>query len=151
MSKSQFWKNFFSGDGSMLTDIVLFSGKFDNPLELCYSYKVIKGLLGVTKRDLKKHKDWKKRILYSKKSLFMVEKLLNKEIPTLLDIENILNEKVKQEFDINSLKKKEDTLRGKLNQLLIRNLIKFYPDFKEENQLASLLAESNNTKEFRYN
>jgi hypothetical protein len=148
MTKSQFWKNFFSGDGSLLTDIILFSGKFDNVLELCYSYKIIKGLLGVTKRDLKKHKDWKKRILYSKKSLFMAEKLLNKELPTLEEIQNILSNY--SDIDIPSLQEKENNLRVKLNEKLNNNEIYFYPEFNETNKLANLLAKSNNIKEFKY-
>lgn len=151
MTESQFWKNFFSGDGSVLTDIILFTENhpFGEPLNLCYTYKVIKGLLGVTKRDLKRHKDWKKRIAYSEKSLYMAECLMNKELPDLKTVQNIIinSENVKI---LDDLKARESKLRNKLNDMLNKNEITFYPRFKENIELFQLLAESNNIKEFRY-
>jgi hypothetical protein len=155
MSESQFWKNFFSGDGSLLTDIVLYyreSQSWD-ALKLSYTYKVIKGLLGVTKRDLKKHKDWTKRMIYAEKSLYMAECLMDRKLPCFIEIKEILNKNHGLNFSqeaIQILKEKEEYLRKRLNSMLDNNEIAYYPEFKEETLLIDLMVSSNNIKEFRY-
>lgn len=156
MSERQFWSNFFSGDGSMLTDIVLFCEGFvneDDKLTLCYSYKVIKGLLGITKRDLKKHKTWEKRVRYSRKSLYMAECLMNKELPSITTIKKILSEPidVKELQNIQKeLSTKEAVLRAGLSKMLEKDEITFYPQFSENLHILERLIGGNNTKEFRY-
>ncbi|HRX44345.1 MAG TPA: hypothetical protein P5059_03805 [Candidatus Dojkabacteria bacterium] len=156
MSERQFWANFFSGDGSMLTDIILFCDGFvleGDKLLLCYSYKVIKGLLGITRRDLKKHKTWEKRVRYSRKSLYMAECLISKELPHIDTVKYILNESLNIQ-DLPSiqieLSKKESMLRLKLRDMLNDNQITFYPQFKEDLHILDRLIIGNNTKEFRY-
>lgn len=63
MTVSQFWNNLFSADGNMIADVVILSGEFENPLHLCRSYRVIKGYLGLVKRDLKLSQEgWDERI-----------------------------------------------------------------------------------------
>ena len=144
-------ERFFSGDGNMLADIILLSGEFENPLHLCYTYKVIKGYLGVTKRDLKLHKDWKKKIFHSLRSLYMAECLMDKELPTVEDIKQLhINYANDNLPTTESLIKKEKELRERLNAMLNKGEVDLFPTFKEENELIQILANTNNIKEFRY-
>lgn len=147
MTESQFWQGFFSGDGNLLADIVLLSGKFENPMFLAYTYKVIKGYLGVTKRDLRLHKDWDKKIFHSTRSLYMAEALIKKELPTIQNIKDLYNS---ERLTVDVLNEKEKILREELNTMLQSGKIDLYPNFKEENELVQIIASSNNTREFRY-
>lgn len=147
MTESQFWRGFFSGEGNLLADVILLSGKFENILHLTYSYKVIKGYLGVTKRDLKLHKDWNKKIFHSMRSLYMAETLIKKELPTIQGIKDLYNY---ERLTVDMLNKKEKFLREELNTMLQNGKIDLYPHFKEENELVQIIASANNTREFRY-
>lgn len=156
MSERQFWANFFSGDGSMITDIVLFCEGFtpeNDKLLLCYTYKVIKGLLGITRRDLKKHKTWEKRVRYSRKSLYMAECLMNKELPNIDMVKQILIEPIDVK-DLSNVQRdlgeQESTLRTTLSEMLNKNEITFYPQFNESLHILDKFVVGNNTKEFRY-
>ena len=147
MTESQFWRNFFSGEGNLHSDIILFSGKFENPLHLCYSYKVIKGYIGTAKRDLKLHGSWDKKRFHAVRSFYMAEKLMKKEIPTVEDIK-----KLHQGYlpTAEELKKREVELRGTLNDMLNKGEIDLYPSFSSDDDLIQLLLNANNIKEFRY-
>lgn len=147
MTESQFWRGFFSGDGNMLADVVLLSGQFDNPLHLAYTYKVIKGYIGVTKRDLKLHKDWDKKIFHSTRSLYMAEMLIKKELPNIKDVVELYNQH-RLSAEVLTLKEKE--LRSKLNDMLNKGDIDLYPKFIESNELVQIMANTNNIKEFKY-
>lgn len=150
MTESQFWRGFMSGDGNMLADIILLSEKFENSLHLCYTYKVIKGYLGVTKRDLKLHKDWRKKIFHSLRSLYMAEKLMSKELPTVGGIKQLHINYSEHLPSVESLEKREKELRAKLNDMLNKGEIDLFPVFNEENELVQILSNSNNIKEFKY-
>lgn len=157
MTDRQFWQIFFTGDGSMLIDLVLFNDEFyikectEEKLNLCYTYKVIKGLLGITRRDLKKHKIWEKRIRYSKKSLYMAECLLDYTLPKLEIIKDILSSPVEtSDKIIKELQLKENNLRSILNKKIESNELTYYPIFKESNEALTIVVQSNNIKEFRY-
>jgi predicted nucleotidyltransferase len=147
MTESQFWRNFFSGEGNLYTDIILFSGKFDNSLHLCYSYKVIKGYIGTAKRDLKLHGSWDKKRFHAVRSFYMAEKLMKKEMPQIEDIKKLHKENLPT---TDELKNKELKLREKLNDMLNKKNIDLYPTFNSDNDLIQLLLNANNIKEFKY-
>jgi predicted nucleotidyltransferase len=147
MTESQFWRNFFSGEGNLHADIILFSGKFENALHLCYSYKVIKGYIGTAKRDLKLHGSWDKKRFHAVRSFYMAEKLMKKEIPQIEDIKRLYKEDLPTTEE---LKNKETELRGKLNDMLNKGEIDLYPTFNSDNDLIQLLLNANNIKEFKY-
>lgn len=147
MTESQFWRGFFSGDGNMLADIVILSGEFENPLFLSYTYKVIKGYIGVTKRDLRLHKDWDKKIFHSTRSLYMAETLMKKELPFVKSVIKLYNQ---ERLSVKYLSAKEKELRDCLNNMLNKGEIDLYPNFKEENELAKIMASTNNIREFKY-
>lgn len=151
MTESQFFRGLFSGDGNNLADIVLLSGKFENPLFICRTYKIIKGFLGVAKRDLKLHGNNSKKKFHSIRSMMMAEKLMKNKLPTVEDIQFYKNY-----YDTNAtptkrqLESKEQQLRFELNQMLNRGEIDLYPKFIEQDELIQILTSSNNIKEFKY-
>lgn len=147
MTESQFWRGFFSGDGNMLADIVLLSGEFENPLHLAFTYKVIKAYLGVTKRDLKLHKDWDKKIFHSTRSLYMAESLMDKKLPSVSEIKDLYSS---ERLSVETLNAKEKILRNRLNDMLNNKEIDLYPSFKEGMELWQIMADTNNIKEFKY-
>lgn len=151
MTEKQFYHNLFSGDGNMLCDIVILSGKFDNPLFLTRTYKIIKGYIGVTKRDLKLHGNTEKKQFHALRSLYMADELLDGELPTV--------EKIKQLYKNYSgvnlpskeyLVKKEQELRNRLNDMLNKGEIDMYPKFIESNELVQIMINTNNIREFKY-
>ena len=148
MTETQFYKNLFSGDGNMLADIVLLSGEFENPLYLCRTYKIIKGYLGVAKRDLKLHGNNEKKRFHAYRSLFMAEKLINNELPDIGDIQMLKFASNTPSKD--KLFEMEVKLRVCLNNLLRKDLIQIYPNFQEENELVQIMVDGSNTKEFKY-
>ena len=147
MTESQFWRGFFSGDGNMLADIVILSGMFVNPLHLAYTYKVIKGYIGLAKRDLRMHKHWDKKIFHAVRSLYMAETLMKKELPTVGGIIDLYNQ---SRLSVEALSLKEKILRDELNTMLNNGNINLYPNFTEDNELVQIMANLNNIREFRY-
>lgn len=151
MTEKQFYHNLFSGDGNILCDIVILSDKFDNPLFLTRTYKIIKGYIGVAKRDLKLHGNTEKKRFHAMRSLYMADKLLDGELPTVEMIKELYKNYSganlpSKEF----LVKKEQELRDRLNDMLNKGEIDLYPRFKEEDELIQILANSNNIREFKY-
>lgn len=149
MTERQFYHNLFSGDGNMIADIVLLSGKFENPLFLCRTYKIIKAYIGVAKRDLKLHGDSEKKKFHALRSLRMAEKLMDGVLPT---VENI--QYWKEIYSPLPTKEKlvetEQFLRARLNSMLNHKTIDLYPNFKECVDLLQLTADSNNIQQFKY-
>lgn len=150
MTESQFYYNLFSGDGNMLADIIILSGEWSekDALHLTHTYKIIKGYLGVAKRDLKLHGKIEKKRFHSLRSLMMAEKLINKELPNVGDIQML--KFVTNLPSKDKLLEIETTLRERLNRMLDRGEITHYPEFKEEDELVEIMMNSNNIKEFRY-
>lgn len=147
MTVKQFYSNLFSGDGNMNADIVLLSGQFYKPLEICRSYRVIKGYLGVAKRDLKLHGNSEKKRFHAFRSLMMAEKLIENQLPTVKDIKDLKKVELPSRQE---LFEKETMLRAKLNIMLEKEEIFHYPILPIEDDLLSLLLNSNNIKEFKY-
>jgi len=151
MTETQFFRNLFSGDGNMIADVVLLSGKFDESLFLCRTYKIIKGFIGVAKRDLKLHGNDRKKKFHAIRSMMMAEKLMQNILPTVEDIQFY-----KQHYDNNpepskgQLEHKEQELRYKLNEMLNKGEVSTYPRFKEDNPLVQIMCDTNNITEFKY-
>lgn len=147
MTERQFYHNLFSGDGNMIADVVLLSGKFKDAMFLCQTYKIIKGYLGVAKRDLKIHGNDEKKRFHAFRSIYMAKCLLNGEKPTVKGIKNL---KTLWLPDKEVLFDEESKLRLTLNDMLNNSLIDTYPRFDEENELAQIMINCNNIREFKY-
>ena len=90
VTEQQFYQNLFSGDGTIQSDIFLFTEGI-SPYEtakVCRTFKVIKAYCGVAKRDLKLHNS-KNKLFHANRSLYIAEKLLNNETPTKKDIQKL--------------------------------------------------------------
>lgn len=147
MTKTQFWNNLFSADGNMIADVVLLSGEFSDPLHLCRTYRVIKGYLGLVKRDLKLHPKYDKKRFHATRGLYMVECLIDGVLPTVKGIQEL---KEKELLPNNILLDKERELRSRLNDMLNKAEITHYPIFDEEDELVKMMMHSNNIIEFKY-
>jgi len=147
MTERQFWYNLFHGDGNMLADIVLLSEEFDNSLFLCRTYKIIKGYLGLVKRDLKLHPKFEKKRFHAARSLYMAGYLINNLHPSVKDIVTLKNNVMPSNEEMLELEK---TLRSRLNSMLDSGAINMYPMFDEQDLLAKMMMESNNIREFKY-
>jgi hypothetical protein len=147
MTNRQFYGNLFSGDGNMISDIVILSGEWENPLELTFTYKVIKGYLGVGKRDLKLHGNNSKKIFHAHRSIWMAEKLMSGELPTKSGIIELKKGELPSRME---LMDKEADLRNKLNTMLDSGIISTYPKFIEDDPLVKVMIDCNNIREFKY-
>ena len=148
MTEKQFHHNLFSGDGNMIADIVILSGEWNDVLFLTRTYKIIKGYLGVTKRDLKLHGTNTKKQFHALRSLYMAKTLMENKLPTVDDI-------IKLKENGNDLNKdvlwnEEQELRNKLNDMLNNGEIDLYPRFDEKDDLVLTMINSNNIREFKY-
>ena len=151
MTEKQFYHSLFSGDGNMIADVVLLSGEFENVLFLCRTYKIIKGYLGVAKRDLKMHGDMDKKKFHAIRSMFMAEKLMNNEVPSVQDIKTLYKNTIHDLPSKETLLLREQEMRNELNNMLNQKQITMYPFFDEPSELHRVLLNSNNLTEFRYN
>jgi hypothetical protein len=151
MTERQFYYNLFSGDGNMVADVVLLSGGFEEPLFLCSGYKVIKGYLGVARRDLKLHGNNDKKKFHALRSMYMAEKLMEKELPTVGGIQLLYKNYAGCYLpSTETLNKKQNNLRGRLNDMLNKGEIDMYPHFREGQELIQIVVDTNNIKEFKY-
>ncbi len=151
MTNRQFYQCLFSGDGNMLADVVLLSGEFEDALFFCRTYKIIKGYIGVAKRDLKLHRNVDKKKFHALRSLYMAEILINNELPTVEGIKKLhVNYSGENLPALEFLVNKEQELRDKINQLLEAGELSFYPHFKETNEVVQIMINANNLKEFKY-
>ncbi|MBX7227210.1 MAG: hypothetical protein K1X55_14335 [Chitinophagales bacterium] len=145
-SELQFWKNLFSGDATINADIVLFSGDWQNSLEICRTYKVIKAYLGFGKRDLKQIKEGTHKLYHAARSLYCAEQLLQNQLPTIQGIQDLHGSKQ----DVQDLIEKEQALRAELNRQYDAQALKTYYVDSCDHPLWQKLLDSNNIKEFKY-
>ena len=151
MTESQFYRGLFSGDGNNLADIVLLSGKFKNPLELCRTYKIIKGYLGVAKRDLKLHGMEDKKKFHALRSMYMAEKLMAGEVPTVEGIQLLHNNYSGCHLPSKeALEAIEVRLRKAATKMFELKELSLYPIFAEQNAIVNIIALSNNITQFKY-
>lgn len=147
MTERQFYYNLFSGDGNMIADVVLLSGEFEDALFLCRTYKIIKGYLGVAKRDLKLHGNVEKKRFHATRSLYMANKLMSNQSPSISDIVDLKNSKLQTREELFEI---ENRLRVSLNLMLDSGKIDMVPKFIETNSLAQIMINCNNIREFKY-
>jgi len=148
MTERQFYHNLFSGDGNMIADIVILGGVFEDALFLTRTYKIIKGYLGVAKRDLKLHGTNPKKQFHALRSLYMAKTLMENKLPTVDDIIKLKENSPNLNKDV--LWNEEQELRNKLNDMLNNGEINLYPKFIEQNDLVSIMVNTNNIREFKY-
>jgi hypothetical protein len=147
LTQRQFWQNLYSGDGTMQSDVVLFSGKWDEAeaLLLCRTFKVIKAYCGVAKRDLKLHKDPKK-IFHAHRSLYIAKKLIEREMPCIEDIQDIKE----NPFEPETLQLMEKDFRAQAARLYESHGLHNYTIPVTIDSLLNKMLEANNIREFRY-
>lgn len=147
MTKEQFYGCMYSGDGTMQTDILMFSGKFtyEKALNVCRTYKVIKAYCGVAKRDVKLHNTDKKRF-HAQRSIYIASCLIKGELPKLDYIRNIPNNLLSR----NTLIKLADETRKEANQMYMDGKLNNYYVPKTDDDLLNLMIGANNIKEFKY-
>lgn len=157
MTEKQFYQNLFSGDGNMVADVVILNDNFkylnvdcrhdSYRLFLTKTYRIIKGYLGVAKRDIKIHGNNEKKRFHAVRSLYMAEELMNNRLPTVNGIQELRKLPLPDKEDILV---KEDILRNKLNKMLDDRLITHYPKFEENNEAIQIMNEANNVINFKY-
>jgi hypothetical protein len=147
-TEKQFYHNLFSGDGNMIADIVILSGEWNDALFLTRTYKVIKGYLGVAKRDLKLHGTNPKKQFHALRSLYMAKTLMHNRLPTVDDIIELKNNS--GDLNKDDLWNEEQDLRNKLNDMLNNGEIDLFPKFDEKDDLVLTMINSNNIREFKY-
>lgn len=147
-TEKQFYHNLFSGDGNMIADIVILSGEWNDALFLTRTYKIIKGYLGVAKRDLKLHGINPKKQFHALRSLYMAKTLMENRLPTVDDIIELKNSSV--DLNKDDLWNEEQELRNKLNDMLNNGEIDLFPKFDEKDDLVLTMINSNNIREFKY-
>lgn len=131
----------------MVADVVLLSGKFNNTLHLCRTYKICKAYIGVSKRDLKLHGNVEKKRFHAYRSLMMAEKLMDNVLPTTQDIIDLKASTLPSKEE---LFEKERELRKRLNDMYNKGEITLYPKFEVDDDLLGMMFDSNNIKEFKY-
>ena len=127
----------------MVADIHILSGKFYKPLNYCRTQNIIKGYLGVAKRDLKLHGNKEKKRFHAYRSLLMAEMLMDNKLPTVQDIINLKSTILPTREELLASEKE---LRDKLLKL---NLPR-YPIIPQFDTLLTKFYDSNNINEFKY-
>jgi predicted nucleotidyltransferase len=144
----QFWKNQQSGDSTINSDVVMFSGEWDEDvaLDMCRTYKVIKAYLGFANRDLKQvAKIGEKKLKHAIRGIYCAKSLMFKKLPKLSTIRNHPTD-----VSVKFLQDECQRLRDTLNQMYNVGEIESYFVPKTRDTLLQKLLDSNNTKEFKY-
>jgi len=146
---NQYHWNQRSGESTINSDVMLFSNYLLT--DACFTYKVIKGYLGMAKRDLKQYKEGTHKLIHTKRGLYCAEMLMMRQLPSLDVIRTFYN----IDHDVNELIELEKKLRSKLTDMFNKDEIKMYyiPEIYDEDNdegVFQLLLNSKNTKEFRY-
>lgn len=150
-TQGQLNKLVVSGDNPALIDMLLFSDIFsaETKKELFYTYRIVKGYLGYAKRDLK---HFEKRRKHIQRGLYIAEKLLRKEIPSLAVMPDVINGIV---GDLRFYRKAEKELRAVLMEKFHSKTIPFYSvdsfvKYKAFPVAIQKMLHANNTIEFKY-
>lgn len=152
-TKRQFYANLFSGDSTINADVIMFSSddlSDSEKLNTVRTYNIIKSFIGLAKRDLRFIKKGKSKLFHVLRGLYCAEQLMDNVLPDLSEIEKMGSV---TEYDIQSLVKRVDDLRSRMNKLFESGELTMYPKkpiFEAKDSLEEKIIESNNTKEFRY-
>lgn len=148
LTYEQFWTAFYNGDGTMYADIIMFSRWFDNvkSLQMCRTYKIIKGYCGAAKRDLTTSGKIDKVVKRSAKNLYIAECLISNIFPDMKIIQSIF----KSEHNIKQLLEFEKVLRKNANDLFNSNDIGNYFIINTDDDLLNIMLQGNNMKEYNF-
>jgi len=145
MTKRQFYQNLFAGDSPLWVECYLWSMGGD--FRKCITSKILRCLNGFCKRDLKKasknHPSAEKYKLHATRMLYLQNKLLNETEPIL----GGWNRNSSTIIDLGNLNK---VFKQKITGLSDKGLIPLYPSVECTSQRHQLIADANNTKEFKY-
>lgn len=149
MTEYQFWYNLFSGDGHIISDIILLTDYFENPLFLCRTYKIIKGYLGLVKRDLKYYDKNKKKQLHCIRGLYIARCLINNIKPNIDNMNQLLSV-FGETYDREMIRRELSELKDVASKMYEYQELTNYPIFNEKDDLVSKVILANNIKEFTY-
>ncbi len=141
---NQFWYLLQKGDNTIFPEYILFSSGYDTTqkMEICRTYNILKCFSGYIRRDLKNGSD--KRIKHAKRGLFILNELLNNDLPTIKGFIHF------SKAFTGDLTKLSDKLRVDLGVKFQNNEMPSFYVPKIGNNLHQLLLDSNNIKEFKY-
>lgn len=146
VTEEQFWTNLYSGDGTIHSDILMFSeGADDLALKMCRTFKIIRAYCGVAKRDLKLH-NGKNKLFHANRSLYIAECLIDNILPTKEKIQEIALNLENKEV----LLQKEIRTRQKASDMYQNHLLHNYYIPETEDDLLNIILQSNNTRKFKY-
>ena len=151
MTMEQFSKNLSSGDGTIMSDVILFGslGESDeDKLKLCRTYKIIKAYAGVAKRDLKLHPNSSKKRFHVMRSLYIANTLMDNEVPVKEEVQKIVDDM--DVVDNEMLSKFIKETRERANKMLDDGELSHYNIDKTGDDLLDILLNTNNIGEFKY-
>jgi hypothetical protein len=147
MTEHQFWNNLYSGDGTMQSDIVMFSGLWmeSEILTLCRTYKVIRAYCGVAKRDVTLHGKNRKKRFHAERSLYIAESLIDNKVPDLSVIQTF-----KGNSDVATLISESKELRRIASSMYEKKSLHNYHIPITSDSLLNKMLDANNIREFKY-
>jgi len=160
VGRQQFWHLLNEGDNSIFVEYILFSSNLLDSLAICRTFKIIRGLLGLSKRDIRAFTKYKeeKRLKHAVRCLFIAEKLLKGEYPTLTGIKSIIELSEDKtlyndlttysELVSKNLEPTYEKLRFELNRQYENYTLKKYFIPIVDNSVHQLLLNSNNLINF---
>lgn len=151
MTELQFTKGLLSGDGTMISDVILFSTDIitnQYRLDACRSYKIIKAYCGVAKRDLKLHPNVVKKRFHVMRSVYIANSLMSNIVPTVEHIQYI-QENIERYSVMDMFRSVEDA-RRRANDMLDSGELKSYVIEDTSDKLLDKFLNMNNIGEFRY-
>lgn len=149
VTQEQFYANLMSGDGTIHSDILLFSKESekigDQVLKMCRTFKIIRAYCGVAKRDLKLHNS-KNKLFHANRSLYIAECLIDNILPKKEEIQKIALDLKDKKYCTDL----EAYLRQKASDMYQNHLLENYyiPDTGDD--LLDIMIQANNTRQFKY-
>lgn len=148
MTNKQFWVNLYSGDGTMQTDIVMFSGDWDESeiMTLCRTYKIIKAYCGMAKRDMTMHPNDPKKRFHAKRSVYIAQSLLDGQLPKLDIIQTFKG----GDFNPGDIIADSKSIRAHASDGYQNKRLHNYSIPLTSDSLLNKMLATNNIREFKY-
>jgi hypothetical protein len=149
-TERQFYKNLFSGDATINADVVLyhFNWSDERKLNTLRTFNIIKAFIGFAKRDLKQIDKGKNKLFHIERGLYCAKMLIGNKLPNVEIIKTMGTC-----TDIVALKKLEEILRKRCNDLFDKGELTMFPKkpvIDPINSIEAKIIEANNIKEFKY-